>query len=582
MTEDVHAAGVSGGLHADQQLRLALSAGRLGTWRWDMATGHTEWDATLEQLFGVAPGAFDGTFDAWIALLHPDDVAASMAVLDRAVADRQPYDIEHRVVWADGSTHWLRGRGQVITDEHGTVTGTIGFTSDVTDQKLAEAESARRLEEAERNARRERLQRERFEFLAKLNDVVIESADYRELMARTTAAVVPRLGDWCQLHYFPQGGGHERRVSHADASTLEWAATALDNLPYNPNSRFGVPHVIRTGQTEFYPVLDASLVTETLSEATKLALDALQPVVAALQLTSIITVPLVTKRGVVGGIQFVSAESKRRYDKDDVALAEAIAGRVGEALDNAWLTEQQRKVSTTLQAALLPTSLPDIPGVSLAVRYWAAGPASDVGGDFYDVFPIGNDTWALVIGDVCGTGAEAAAVTAIARHTIRAAAIHGASHIQVMNWCNDAIIAARTGLFCTVLYSTLHKTRGGSWRYTSVAGGHPLPVLVDKGVWASMVGKPGTLIGVLQNIRVTVSETVLVNGSTLVLHTDGVNDVRPPYGLDDDELAELVVSCSKIAGDADDVAERLGQAIERILPIPERDDDVAVVVLRVG
>jgi serine phosphatase RsbU (regulator of sigma subunit) len=299
-------------------------------------------------------------------------------------------------------------------------------------------------------------------------------------------------------------------------------------------------------------------------------------------------VPVVTKRGVVGAMQFVSAESGRHYDSSDVALAEAAAGRVGAALDNAWLFEEQQQISSTLQSALLPAELPAVDGVDVAVRYWAAGSLSEVGGDFYDVFSIGERRWAFVIGDVCGTGPAAAAVTAVARHTIRAAATHGASHLQVLNWVNDAILNGTTGLFCTVLYSTLEFTADGQWVFTSIAGGHPLPILsgvksVDEtGSAATMLGTHGTLIGVLPTLDVTPHAVVLEPGSTVVLHTDGINDVRPPHALDDAALRDLVAAAAARSSSAEDVAEHIGAAIADVLPIAQRDDDMAIVVLRIN
>ena len=190
-----------------------------------------------------------------------------------------------------------------------------------------------------------------------------------------------------------------------------------------------------------------------------------------LQLTGIITVPMRTKRGIIGAIRFVSAESGRQFDDDDVALGRTVAGRIAEALENTWLTDQQRAIAGTLQAALLPPRLPDIDGASVAVRYWAAGTVTDVGGDFYDIFALGDRRWAIVIGDVCGTGPNAAAVTAIARHTIRAAATHGADHHEVLSWVNDALHAGNRDLFCTAIYSTLERVDDETWRFISVAGG---------------------------------------------------------------------------------------------------------------
>ena len=563
-------------------LLLALAAGELGTWSWDMQTGVTVWDAATERLFGAEPGTFGGTYEDYVALLHPEDIERTLAVVALAIAEKSSYSVDHRVFWQDGSIHWLQGRGKVITDERGNATGTIGCISDVADRKLAEANAVRRVNEAERAARTERRERERMEFLAGLNDIALGAPDHLELMRRAADAAVPRLGDWCTVHFMPEPGVHETEDAHVEPERAAWAKQMRIRYPYDPDGVMGIAATMRSGKTEYWPDLRLDTVRSAITGVTESQLEALGGFIEYLHLTSMISVPLITKRGVVGVIQFVSAESQRHYDAHDVTLAEAAAGRIAEALDNAWLVEQQRKISKTLQAALLPDRLPDLPGITIAARYWAAGVVSEVGGDFYDVFQIRHNCWALVIGDVCGTGPHAAAVTAVARHTIRAAATHGIGHVDVLHWVNEAILQGSTDLFCTLLYSTLELLDDGSWLFTSVAGGHPLPILTGPGVPTATIGVHGTLIGILPRISVTPTSTILPAGSTLLLHTDGVNDIAPPYDLDEHQLRLLVSAAAGDGGSADDIAERIGDSIAAILPIPQRDDDVAIVVVHLG
>ena len=281
-------------------------------------------------------------------------------------------------------------------------------------------------------------------------------------------------------------------------------------------------------------------------------------------------------------MQFVSAESGRVYDHEDVALAQAAAGRVAEALDNVWLTEQHRSIASKLQAALLPPRLPHVDGLTIAARYWAAGAVSEVGGDFYDVFAIDDRRWALVIGDVCGTGPDAAAVTAIARHTIRAAATHGEDPSAVLAWLNDALHAGNRGLFATVAYLTLEPNGDGTWQITATSAGHPFPVIVRAAGTTELVGSPGMLVGAVPSITVTPVEGRLERGDTLVLYTDGVTDVSPPHGLDPDALEKLVARATERETDAEDIAVGLGREIEEVLPISERNDDVALVIVHVS
>lgn len=142
-------------------LNLALDAGGLGTWRWDLASGRTTWDPRMERLFGLEPGTFDGTFEAWRALLHPDDVAEVLAEVDRAVAARSSYRLEHRIVTPAGDVRWIEGAGRVTLDEDGEPTGTIGCCHDITERATAEQERARLAEVAVDALARERVNRER-------------------------------------------------------------------------------------------------------------------------------------------------------------------------------------------------------------------------------------------------------------------------------------------------------------------------------------------------------------------------------------------------------------------------------------
>ena len=152
-----------------------MDAGGLGTWRWERDTGATVWDERLEALFGLEPGSFDGTFEAYAALLHPEDAAEVLGTVEEAVQSKGRYIVEHRVVWPDGSVHWILGAGQPTVDEAGEVTGTIGACADVTARVLVEQERDRLLAEAVDAAEVERLSRERLEFLTRINDALVDA-----------------------------------------------------------------------------------------------------------------------------------------------------------------------------------------------------------------------------------------------------------------------------------------------------------------------------------------------------------------------------------------------------------------------
>jgi PAS domain S-box-containing protein len=563
-----------------EHLLLALAAGELGTWRWDIATGITTWDPTMARLCDVDLDEFDGTFEAWIATLHPDDRDRTLQIVEDALANIATYELEHRVVLPDGSIRWVLCRGKVTSTPDGTPTGTIGCASDITERKQAELDSEERAAEAERSALVERQARQRLEYLARLNDAALSATDHGDLMRAVTRAAVPHLGDWCAVHYVGEPNTPPLiEVAHVDPDKVRWVHDLQAKYPFDPDAPTGVAAVIRTGEQEVIEI-DTAFIDAAIDASTTIPQDEAREIADALHLTSMITVPLITKRGIVGAIQFVSAESGRRYSPDDVALAEAAAGRVAAALDNVWLADQYRGVAVALQQALLPVDIPVIDGLDIAVRYWAAGSVNEVGGDFYDVFETGPGRYGVVIGDVCGTGPQAAAVTAKARHTIRAAARHGATPLEVVEWVNDAILASHRDRFCTVLYAQLERTPDG-WELQSVSCGHPLPVHVTADGQGRPVGTAGTLAGVFRHIDVHVTTTRLGPGDTLLLYTDGITDVRPPHDLLDADLRELIVEATTTSSSADDVLERLGQRIEGILPFDRRHDDMALVAIRV-
>jgi PAS domain S-box-containing protein len=564
--------GTADGGELVRHFRLALEAGGLGTWRWDMATGVTVWDERLEALFGLAPGTFEGTYEAWLARQHPDDVDRVVATVDAAVRDRCGYVMDHRVVWPDGTVRWLQGRGQVVLDAAGEVLGTIGCVADVTDRVRFDQERERRMAEAGEAIRRERLHRTRLELLGRVNDALRAATDRGDLMRRVTQAVVPRLGDWCALYLLTDAGPvPEVEIAHVDPEMVALGRDLQRRFPYDPHAPQGVPSVIRTGRTERELDIDDDVI-----DRADLPAEA-RDILRSLALRSSIIVPLVKRGRVLGAMQFVMSRSNRSFDEDDVTLAEAVAVRIASSLENLRLVEQQRQIALTLQRDLLPSVLPDIPGVDLAVRYWAAGEGTEVGGDFYDVFPIEPGRWGLAIGDVCGTGPSAASLTALARHSIRSAAWHGDDPATVLAHLNRALAASDQGSFVTAVYGEWHD---GHRRLELAVAGHPLPVLIEADGRARMVGRPGTLLGPFPRPRVHTTPVDLAAGATLVLYTDGVSDVPPPAGLDDAATVDLVRDAVAGALDAEHVADRIHARLSARLPVEARPDDIALLVVR--
>lgn len=242
--------------------------------------------------------------------------------------------------------------------------------------------------------------------------------------------------------------------------------------------------------------------------------------------------------------------------------------------------EQVAHIARTLQASLLPPHLPPIPGLDLAARFIPAGRGIDVGGDFYDVFETGRNDWAVVIGDVCGKGPEAAAVTALARYTIRATAMAFRRPSEILPVLNEAVLRQHPERYCTAAYARLRQ-RGGRLRMSAACGGHPSPFLVRPGAEVRRLCEPAWPVGMFESFEVRDRHVTLEPGDTIVFYTDGVSEARGPSGeLSDDEVERLVGEAAASEPTADELAETIASLA---LDVQDGDarDDIAVLVVRV-
>jgi serine phosphatase RsbU (regulator of sigma subunit) len=238
---------------------------------------------------------------------------------------------------------------------------------------------------------------------------------------------------------------------------------------------------------------------------------------------SYVIVPLVVRGRTLGAITLVSAESERSYGRAELELAEELARRAAFAMDNARLYRARSEIARALQEGLFPAHLPEVPGIEVGLRYLPAGEV-DVGGDFYDLFDatgngeggssgLSSSSWAVVIGDVVGKGAEATAELALARYTIRAATIREARPSAVLAALNEIMLRQRRERedhkFCTVIYARLETGEEGTERgakTTICRGGHLAPVLLSADGHTCKIGRPGRTIGVFDEANLTEEE----------------------------------------------------------------------------
>jgi PAS domain S-box-containing protein len=549
--------GPGGPLPDDEALRLALEAGRMGTWAWDRASERTSWDPMLERLFGVEPGTFAGTYEAWLGHVHPDDRDRVLTELDRAMRERHDFVLVHRIVWPDGVVRWIEGRADVVLDDDGEVVGMRGISVDVTDR-----------EEAARRA--ERL-RAALDAVASASRSFTSSLDPDQVLRRLAGVIAPAFADGCEVALV-EPRRQVRRLVFASGRVDPDRLHRRERTPIHLDDDHPIAEVLRSARPV---VLDASRDRDRHAFGPP----DLDTTARSMGIRRAVIVPMEVRGSVIGALA-LGAGARRTFDEHIVEIASELAQRAALAYDNARLYLHQRTIADTLQRSLLPAALPDVPGLEIAVRYWAAGIGIEVGGDFYDVVavPEGDGSRVVVvIGDVCGKGVAAAGVTALARHTLRAAVTHQGDLTEALRWLHDAVIAQSPDRFVTSALVQLRPDAHGV-DVEAAVGGHPRPLVVRRDGTTEELHESGTAPGMPVWRTPPVQHTRLCTGDAVVLYTDGITDVPGDAALSTTELRDLV---GRLAGrTADEVATAIGAAVERRRPRRDRDDDIAIVVVR--
>ncbi|MFG2061590.1 SpoIIE family protein phosphatase [Micromonospora sp. NPDC048871] len=386
-------------------------------------------------------------------------------------------------------------------------------------------------------------------FLAEASELLAQSLDVELTMALVPQLVVPRLGQWCAVH-----------------TTDEWGRLRLAAATHADEAMLPQLHAIlrQTG-----PDSVQARLREASRNGTQTPLGVPMEGFA---------VPLIA-RGQRLGTLAVGRHQRHRHDPDEIAVLEDVARRAALAIENARIHAERRRIAQALQQSLLPPVLPVVEGIGFAAEYVPTGGDADVGGDFYDVVPLPDGCWLVVIGDVSGKGVQAATVTGLVRDVIRVLAGDGKPLPELLPRLNETLVQRGAGRYCTLALAVVAPGEDGRLDVGLHLAGHDRPLLLRSGGGpATFVGSGGTALGLLDTISSPSSELTLGPGDCLVFYTDGVTERR--RGRELFGIGRLRDAATPLAGyPADVVAARL-RATAINFSVEEPRDDIAIFVLR--
>jgi PAS domain S-box-containing protein len=471
----------------------------------------------------------------------------------------------------------LTGSLGVAAESHGRYSNEEALRLQFAADRIALAVESARLGELER------LRRGSLSFLVEASDLLAGTLDRDQTLALMAQMTIPTLATWCAVYTIADQASdpYLSYVLHEDEDLIDGLKALLSKIrPPEPIPTPGARVWTAPAEAAHQAALRTSMRSLGLGEPATVSSGIGTTLATASAVGGeTVVLPLVARNRVIGMLT-LGKPTDEHFRQEILELAEDLSRRAALALDNARLYSERVAISQSLQRSLLPPELPQIDGVEVEVIYRAAGEGNEVGGDFYDLFPIRDGAYGFAIGDVCGTGPEAAAVTGLARHALRLLAREGYAGPAVLERLNSAIIdeGARSR-FLTLLYGELWPQEDGSAVLKVVCAGHPLPLRLRQDGTVEPAAEPQALLGVMEDLELYEQTVTLDPGDVLLCVTDGVTERREGTRmLGDDGLAEVLTTCTGLTAGA--VAARVMRAVERFAS-DAPSDDMAILAMRV-
>ncbi|MCQ9134777.1 SpoIIE family protein phosphatase [Streptomyces hilarionis] len=540
-----------------------LALNRMGSFDWDLDSGLFHMDARAHEIFDIRPEEYDGDPASLGVRVPPNEAIRLDALVAQAIKDgSENYGAYFRMRLRGGDLRWTHTQGYIRRDGTGRPRRIVGIVRDATDE--LDDLAARRDEDTPDEARRDQT-----------NVVQLTTAALAH--ARTVQDVIDVLKD-------TQG------LTHLGATSLVMGlveAGRIRLIAEGPEGSF-VPGTLVTRIDEPYPMSEVvrTLTPRFIESPDEFArgYPVLWPHLTGLKITSAAYLPLIVQARPIGAMGLLYSD-RRGFTPEERNILVALGSSIAQSLQRAMFYEQEKDIAQGLQEAMLPRTIPSVPGVDVAVRYRAAtiggSLGRDIGGDWYDLIPLpggapsGGGRVGAVIGDVQGHDTHAAAVMGQLRIVLRAYAAEGHTPATVMARASGFLHELDTDRFATCLYAEVDLATGV---VQVVRAGHIDPLLRAPDGSCRRVEVPGGLpLGLsaeFGSLEYPVGTIELDPGHTLLLCTDGLVE-QPGADLDDGMLA-LAASISAGPADVRGLADRLIEVAE------ERggDDDVALLLLR--
>jgi PAS domain S-box-containing protein len=507
-----------------ERLRVAFETARMGAWSWDAITDVVTWDEHMEARYGLSPGEFGGTFEEYLARAHPDDrdgVIQGVAAVREGGGDLMS---EHRVVWPDGTVHWLEARGRVLHDDDGVFLGMVGVGIDIDERKQLEA-------------------------------LMLEASQLRATAGLVSdlqeAERIARLGSW-------------RWEAASNTVTL---SAEMSRMLASDRTMSGV---------DFQDALQRAAHPDDAPELTRSANEALR----SRRRRYVMECRLLVE----GQVRQMVHRGEIVLDEDRIVAVRGTFQDVTEqrAAETALLAARERlarerRAVEVLQETLIRPGFPTLDSFDIAARYLPAeDDTGEIGGDWYDAFLLPDGRVMLAVGDVSGHGLSSARLMAKLRHATRAYACIGEDLGDLLTRLDGFLNQFRDDIqIATLLLARLEPDTG---KLEFVSAGHPPPLQVGPRESAFLDVRPGPPLGAPSEPESFAStRTVLEPGNALLFYTDGLVE-RRNAALD--RSLNRLRDALLVAVDVETADALCETAIRVSLADTRREDDVCVLALR--